>query len=274
MTALVEAARDYLTAGLSIIALSGKAPNAVVHPRGLHSAMSGVPETTEDDSLLQLAFGAAETTGVGIVLPAGYVVVDVDGEGGAVTLRTILRGLERKRTPLARTGRGLHIWYGDPTLGRHSAKLGEKLDLKGIGGYVVAPPSQHPDGGTYEWINPLVVNGMIVPPIELPEPIGAFLDTLTYWSTVQVPHRVAYDYTLVGKMLIPHPIPANMDGLVKKMRASEAGNRNNLLFWAARTAAEEGFELDVVKETLGAAAVEAGLTPQEAARTIRSGYRA
>ncbi len=47
-------------------------------------------------------------------------------------------------------GGGRHYYYKTPKLLR-SAKLGAGVDLKGDGGYVVAPPSVHPNGEKYGW---------------------------------------------------------------------------------------------------------------------------
>jgi hypothetical protein len=49
--------------------------------------------------------------------------------------------------------RGLHLYFRHPG-GELPTRigLGSGLDLKGDGGYVVAPPSKHPSGATYEWI--------------------------------------------------------------------------------------------------------------------------
>ncbi len=47
-------------------------------------------------------------------------------------------------------GGGRHYYYKTPKLLR-SAKLGAGVDLKGDGGYVVAPPSVHPNGERYGW---------------------------------------------------------------------------------------------------------------------------
>src|SRR5829696_5442263 len=49
--------------------------------------------------------------------------------------------------------RGLHLYFRHPG-GELPTRigLGNGLDLKGDGGYVVAPPSKHPSGANYEWI--------------------------------------------------------------------------------------------------------------------------
>jgi energy-coupling factor transporter ATP-binding protein EcfA2 len=47
-------------------------------------------------------------------------------------------------------GGGRHFYYKTPELLR-GAKLEAGVDLKGEGGYVVAPPSIHPEGGEYGW---------------------------------------------------------------------------------------------------------------------------
>jgi bifunctional DNA primase/polymerase-like protein/primase-like protein len=64
-----------------------------------------------------------------------------------------------ERTKVAATGKGYHVYVKLPepiakgyALGKDGKRLG--LDLQGEGSYVVAPPSIHPDGARYQWINP------------------------------------------------------------------------------------------------------------------------
>jgi hypothetical protein len=90
--------------------------------------------------------------GIAIVTGAvsGVVVVDCDS---AEALEWANRNLPP--TPVrVRTGKGEHRFYrhpGEPV--RNRAKLeGMGLDVRGDGGYVVAPPSLHPTGAVYAWI--------------------------------------------------------------------------------------------------------------------------
>ena len=161
---LVLAAAEYLNAGLSIIALSGKLPNTKWHPHGLNDPIFGILDSREDVAMLVRVFEEdSRTTGIGIVIPDHMVVVDIDGDEGAVGW---MRCAEAKgfnfipETPVAKTGRGMHIYYMTPII-LPSAPIAEKLDRKGPGGYVVAPPSVHTSGVTYRWLVPLVVNGAV-----------------------------------------------------------------------------------------------------------------
>ncbi len=57
------------------------------------------------------------------------------------------------RAPLVSTGKGFHIYlcWKDVVKSRRF----NKVDIKGDGGYVVAPPSIHESGKPYRWIVPL-----------------------------------------------------------------------------------------------------------------------
>lgn len=84
-----------------------------------------------------------------------YVVLDVDGPDGEAALAS----LERQHGPLpetltAKTGRGRHVYFSaNGSRIRNSAgKLGEHLDVRGEGGYVILPPSMHMGGARYEWL--------------------------------------------------------------------------------------------------------------------------
>ncbi len=59
--------------------------------------------------------------------------------------------------PTVRTGKGYHVYFGAPVAGRKDVKgdSGEHLgELRGSGHYCMLPPSVHPDGPVYEWMNP------------------------------------------------------------------------------------------------------------------------
>lgn len=88
---------------------------------------------------------------VGIVTGAisGIIVLDVDGEDG----RQSLVNKELPPTTCSVTGSGgAHYIFKHPgTEVRNFARRLPGLDLRGDGGYIVAPPSVHPNGGIYEW---------------------------------------------------------------------------------------------------------------------------
>ncbi|RMD78796.1 MAG: DNA primase [Gammaproteobacteria bacterium] len=94
---------------------------------------------------------------VGIVTGriSGLVVLDVDpAHGGEASLAR----LEEAHGPLPETvacrtgGGGRHLYFAHPGgVVRNRAGLAQGLDLRGDGGYVVAPPSVHLSGARYAW---------------------------------------------------------------------------------------------------------------------------
>jgi Bifunctional DNA primase/polymerase, N-terminal/Primase C terminal 1 (PriCT-1) len=96
------------------------------------------------------------------------VVLDVDVQhGGAGTLAE----LERKHGKLPDTARALtggggqHVYFRHPgrQLRNSAGRLGPGLDVRGDGGYVVAPPSLHVSGRRYKWMRVLERNVADVP---------------------------------------------------------------------------------------------------------------
>jgi hypothetical protein len=95
--------------------------------------------------------------GVGIVtgLASGLVVLDVDaGHGGEASLQRLVQA----HGPVPWTvechtgGGGRHLYFAHPGGVVHNrAGFRPGLDLRGDGGYVVAPPSIHPSGRVYTW---------------------------------------------------------------------------------------------------------------------------
>ena len=85
---------------------------------------------------------------------SGIFVVDVDGLDAEVELRRLeaeYGGLPS--TVEAITARGRHVYFRSPEIPvRNSAsKIAPGIDVRGDGGYVLAPPSIHPSGRRYEW---------------------------------------------------------------------------------------------------------------------------
>lgn len=94
---------------------------------------------------------------VAMAVPDGLIVVDVDPRnGGLVSLDTIesdpARGLPTTRTVVTGGG-GAHVYYRAPaglSFPKNLDGLGHRgIDLKGLGGYVLTPPSNHASGGSY-----------------------------------------------------------------------------------------------------------------------------
>lgn len=286
---LTDAAADYLSRGLAVIALTGKTPNVSVHRNGIYNALRGAPETEEDWHVIGRAFCHDDTTGVGILTGLPYVVVDIDGEEGAEQWQEI--NGDKAYVPLiggpmtpdrwvAKTGRGLHLWYAPPeellipqgmgVVGPGGLKLGPKLDLKGYGGYVAAPPSRHPDGHTYEWLVPPGEDA----PMEAPEALSKVLR----YHSVQKERRlgakeqrraIPVTATFAGTTYTSIP---SFDGIIESVRKAEEGNRNHMLHWAAASMADEGANSEDY-EALYDAAIENGLERQETKRTIQSAIR-
>jgi hypothetical protein len=100
---------------------------------------------------------------------SGLLVLDVDvGHGG----RESLARLERQLGALpfgpavATGGGGLHLYFAHP--GGHVANraaIAPGLDVRCDGGYVVAPPSIHPSGNPYRWVDGRRYDQVRLPPM-------------------------------------------------------------------------------------------------------------
>jgi hypothetical protein len=94
--------------------------------------------------------------GIATGIVSRFWVLDVDGRDGA----TSLANLEAKHGPapdtlISVTADGCHFWfaYNGPIPCSADDRIGRGLHVRGDGGYVMAPPSVHPDGPVYRWMN-------------------------------------------------------------------------------------------------------------------------
>jgi hypothetical protein len=92
--------------------------------------------------------------GVATGAASNIFVVDVDGGPAETALRRLEEGHgELPATVEVITARGRHVYFRYPQSPvRNSAgKLADGIDIRGEGGFVIAPPSVHPSGRRYAW---------------------------------------------------------------------------------------------------------------------------
>jgi Bifunctional DNA primase/polymerase, N-terminal len=86
---------------------------------------------------------------------SGVWALDVDGGDGAATLAELeseFGALPPTSTVI--TSAGCHLWFrADRPLPSTVGRVGRGLDSRADGGYILAPPSQHPDGPIYRFGN-------------------------------------------------------------------------------------------------------------------------
>jgi|GEM_PF-3892084 len=84
---------------------------------------------------------------------SGLVVLDVDSDDGWRYLKA--NGCFLPPTPRAESSPGkAHIYFRHPGgVVKNMIRKLPGIDIKGDGGYVVAPPSVHPSGATYRWLD-------------------------------------------------------------------------------------------------------------------------
>jgi putative DNA primase/helicase len=123
------------------------------------AAAHGVNDASRDPVQAKRWWGNGIKYGVAIACgeASGLLVLDIDPRSGG---DESLGALEQRYGRLPETVRsisgrgdgGTHYYFKHPVGAKVRGKLGDGLDVKSTGGYVVAPPSLHPDTGKpYQW---------------------------------------------------------------------------------------------------------------------------
>jgi hypothetical protein len=119
-------------------------PNPGKHPRSRH----GLCDASTNAARVRAWWAAWPDANIGVAT-GRLVVLDVDDAHGRAALATLEHAHRRlPRTLTAASGRGAHLYFhaGPQRVANSVARLGAGLDVRGRGGYVVAPPSLHADG--------------------------------------------------------------------------------------------------------------------------------
>jgi len=255
---LLRAALIYAVRGWATFPVAGKVP-LTAH---------GFADATSDPDVLARLFAEPRATGIAIACGVSrLIVIDLDGSEGQHSWADLCaRHGGHGRTLTAETGKpdGLHIYFRGE--GRSSAKrLGPGIDTRGTGGYVVAPPSRHPNGGVYHWRawpSPLPTSPPWLAPLLEPPPPPLIVEKREL--------RDGIGATVYGR--------AALLGLAEEMLTTPEGERNEklvrLAYRAGRLCAGGEVDCDAASDVLLEAALRAGLSPTEASRTLASGIRA
>jgi hypothetical protein len=118
-------------------------------------ARNGLKDATTDPTTVGNWWLKAATANVGIATgpQAGIWVLDVDTEGLRVLPELVAAHGDLPLTPTAKTGSGGRHYFFRYVDGLTNSRgaLPNGIDVRGAGGYVVAPPSNHVQGA-YEWL--------------------------------------------------------------------------------------------------------------------------
>lgn len=128
--------------GWNVVPMDGKRPHPDVL-KAVHGHYEWLPLRDRRASAVEVAawFDIDPAAGLGLIVPPGHVVVDVD--------KPSLFGHRHPPTPTVATSRGFHLHFAGDVQGVHDFPWGE---VRGGGSIVVLPPSRHPDTGVaYEW---------------------------------------------------------------------------------------------------------------------------
>jgi hypothetical protein len=260
MSAIFDAVMDYAARGLQSFPLKPRMKEPAIW-RGFHSA------TTNPATLRRwFAQGYPYNIGIRTGMASGVFVFDVDGEIGAQSQRE----LERQYGPLpetliAQTGNGLHYWLiAKCEIPSSKSKIAAHIDICAEGHYVVAPPSVHPNGKQYRWLNDLP-----------PAPAPAWLIELAVRRPAIVlppPKRSAP--TVITSASSAAYGNAALDREIERLTFASSGTRNSALnltsFRLYQLVAGDELHADIVQQQLIAAAEANGLLAENGPRAVQA----
>lgn len=196
---------------------------------------------------------------IGVRPPEGMVVLDIDprSSGDRELERLLWEHGPLPETWTVRTGSGgKHYWFtvGDIPL---RSTLARGIDLKsGRNGFVVVPPSIHPDGGQYLW--EVRLSRRCPQPAPAPDWLKQAVqqpDPMIRWTQTANGMNGHGEYTV--------------QCLVARINQAREGRRNTVFYGAVKDAHRQG-DLAAYEADLAAAALAVGLEPSEVASTLRS----
>jgi hypothetical protein len=125
-------------------------PNAGKHP----SSRNGLKDARTDRQWISTFWQDGKNIGVATGEASGFWAFDIDGQAGMQSLEALEQTHGKLPETLTHfTGNGRHLLFKWPGYAiKNSVKrIGDGLDVRGDGGYIVAAPSRHVSGSTYQF---------------------------------------------------------------------------------------------------------------------------
>jgi len=223
----------------------------------------GHNDATTDPDLIQSWWEQWPWANVAIATgpQSGVLVLDVDPRNGGMIPFQEIKDQIPATLEAATGGGGFHRYYLAPSKKPGSSPW-EGIDIKGDGGYVLAPPSQHESGQVYRW-----KSGTEIAPSDtlialLPEP-----------KTEPKPKKKTNGKsTLGGTKKEKAYAERALEHAVAHVQLAQEGERNNVLnreaFGLGGFLTKDLLDQAIVHKRLFDAAVTCGLPEDEAARTL------
>jgi putative DNA primase/helicase len=231
----------------------------------------GCKDGTTDLDQIALWWEAEPTANVGVATGSGLVVLDVDGEAGKRSLDAIREQIGDLPTTftVGTGGGGLHFYMAVPEEHdqyRNAARYKgwDGIDIRGDGGYVVAPPSTHKSGRRYE---------LIEPSPDLCESV--WLDRIPQVEAEKARQPAPAPTNGARSSISDAYVRSAMERELGKLAQAAEGQRNDQLnrsaFALGQLVGAGALDRHAVASELLLVASRTGLPMQEAEVTIRSG---
>src|SRR5216684_7138124 len=170
--------------------------NAGKHPR----TKGGFKDATDDEATIKRWWTKWPDANIALATGSGLAVFDIDGEQGGQEFKALVQANEAlPDTLVAQTGRGFHFKFatrpGSPEV-RSSAR--GAVHVRGEGGYIILPPSDHVSGRKYQWIKKVG--------------IATLPDWLRQWSQgYEISNKPRNDFAHLGSLPTHLLLPVQRD---------------------------------------------------------------
>jgi hypothetical protein len=133
----LDVAIEYRRRGLSVIPIK---------PKDKHPMVAWAPFQKEhaSEAMIEQWFTSWPTANLGMVTGSvsDCIVIDLDSQAARDRLNSLLGDYDLSSVPRSRTGKGWQLFFKHPKVNvLNRAKVLPDMDVRGDGGYVVAPPS-------------------------------------------------------------------------------------------------------------------------------------
>jgi Bifunctional DNA primase/polymerase, N-terminal len=225
---------------------------------------AGFKKATREPEKISSWWRRIPNANIGLATGHGVFALDLDGPDAEIWFANACgRNGECPRTLTSRTSRGWHLFFKTAAeVPCSTSRLAPKVDIKGIGGYVIAPPSVHPDGPVYALRRDLPIAEAprwlvdLAMPDEMPAPV--------------LGQKPVLRLSLNGRARA-------LEAIIGVVACAQAGKRNDLLFWGGIKVAEmaaAGFvSLGEAEACLIEGAAQTGLPAPEIKRTLASAFQ-